>query len=169
MIVVTQDAERKHCCGDRADRRKYKQIGPIDPTLQYWKILGQRVSEDSHQERQHAHRENGNLPMRHITDFGLAFLRQPARAEKSVAKAEADTAKDRERRQPTYLAAGILAVGELQPFHQGTYRHALYESRDQGSAGEAQVPNPAQPLSLVTKLERHTAQDQAEQHHDQRE
>ena len=92
MVIVTQDAEREHCCGDRANCREYEQIRPIDPTMQDWKVFGQRVSEDKHEERQHADRENGNLPTRHIADLGVAFLQQPAGAEKRVAKAEPDAA-----------------------------------------------------------------------------
>ena len=74
--------------------------------------------------------------------------------------------KDRKRREPAELAAGIFAVRDRQAFHQGADRHALDEGRDQRTAGEAQIPDPAQPFRLVAKLERHAAQDQAQQHDD---
>src|ERR1700731_3738923 len=119
MIIVTQDAERKHCCGDCSNRREYEQIWPIDPTMQDWKIFGQRVGEDNHKERQYADREHWDLPMRHIAYLAVAFLRQPTGAEKRVAKAQAEAAKDRKRREPADRTAGILAVRDLQPFHQG--------------------------------------------------
>ncbi len=92
MAVVVQDAEREHDCPDCTNRREHEQIWPIDPTMQDWKVLGQRVSEDKHEERQHTDRENGNLPMRHIANLGGAFLHQPAGAKKRVAKAEPDAA-----------------------------------------------------------------------------
>src|SRR5260370_3271439 len=101
MVIVTEDAEREHDCRDRANRREYEQIRPLDPTMQDWKIFRQRVGEDKHEKRQHAERENGNLPMRHIANLGLAFLRQPAGAEQRVAKAQADAAKNRKRGEPT--------------------------------------------------------------------
>ncbi len=34
MVVVTEDTEREHDCGDRANRREYEEIRPIDPTMQ---------------------------------------------------------------------------------------------------------------------------------------
>src|SRR5712692_12081321 len=108
MVIVIQDAEREHCCSDRANRREYEQIRPIDPAMQDWQVFGQRVSEDKHEEREHADRENGNLPTRHIANLGVAFLEQPAGAEKRVAKAEPDAAKRRKRREPAEVATGIL-------------------------------------------------------------
>src|SRR3984893_12931439 len=164
MIIVTQDAERKHCCGDCSNRREYEQIWPIDPTMQNWKIFGQRVGEDNHKEPQYADREHADLAARDVANLALAFSDQPAGAEKRIAKAQADAAKDRKRGEPADLTAGIFAVREPHSFYQGTDRQPLYKSRDQGPTGKAQIPDPAQPLRLVAKLERHAAQDQAQQH-----
>ncbi len=61
------------------------------------------------------------------------------------------------------------ANGVSQPTAPPEYSQPLYKSRDQGPAGKAYIPDPAQPLRLVTKLEGHTAQDQAQQHDDERE
>src|SRR5712675_408659 len=132
--------------------------------MQDWKVFGQGVGEHNHQERQYADRKYGNLAARDVANLALAFSDQPASAKKRVAKAQADAAKDRKRREPADRTAGIFAVRELQSFNQGADRHALYKSRDQGSAGEAQIPDPPQPLRFVAKLECHTAQDQAGEH-----
>jgi len=74
MVIVTEDAERKHDGGDRANRREYEQIRLVDPMMQDREVFGQRVAKDNHEEHQHAERENGNLPMRHVANLGLAFL-----------------------------------------------------------------------------------------------
>src|SRR5712672_3548298 len=100
MVILTEDAEREHGCGDRADCREYEQIRPINPAMQDREIFSQRVSEDSHEKRQYGNRENGNLPMRRIANLSLAFLHQPAGAKKRIAKAQADAAQDRKRREP---------------------------------------------------------------------
>src|SRR6266481_3461460 len=89
-------------------------------------------------------------------------------AEKRVTKAEPDAAYRRKRRKPAEVTFGILTVRDLQSFHQGADRHPLYKGRDQRSAGKAQIPDPAQPLRLVAKFERNPAQDQAQQHDDER-
>jgi hypothetical protein len=87
-----ENAECEHDCGDGTNRREYEEKWPIDPAMQDWKVFGQRVNEDKHKERQHAARENGNLPVRHIANLGVAFLRQPASADKRVAEAQTDAA-----------------------------------------------------------------------------
>src|ERR1700678_3906380 len=43
VVVVIQNAECEHYCGNRTNRREYEQIRPIDPTLQDRKVFGQRV------------------------------------------------------------------------------------------------------------------------------
>ena len=115
MIIVTQDAEPENRRRDRADRGKDEQIGPIDPALQDRKVFGQSVSENNHKECQYAERENGNLPMRHIANHGVAFPDQPAGPKKRIAKAQADAAKDRERREPADITVGIFAVRNCSP------------------------------------------------------
>jgi hypothetical protein len=97
--------------------------------------------------------------MRHFPNLGLAFLREPTGAEKCVAETESNAAKNRKRREPADLTAGILTVGEWKSFHQGANSHPLYEGRDQGTSGKAQIPDPARPLRLVSKLECHAPQD----------
>src|SRR3984957_13994845 len=166
MVIVTQDAEREYGCGHRSNRREYEEVRPINPAMQDWKVFRQRISEDNHKKYQHGDRENGNLPMRHVTALTFAFLRQPTGAEKRVAKAEPDAAQYRKRRQPAEGTTGILAVRDLQSFHQRADHHPLDKSRDQGSAGKAEIPDPPQPLRFIAKLERHAAQDQAQQHDD---
>ena len=98
-----------------------------------------------------------------------AERRNSIAAQLQEAEAQADAAKDRKRREPAGFTARILAVRERQSSHQGPDRHSLYEGGDQGASSEAQIPDPAQPLRLVAKLECHAAQDQAQQHDNERE
>jgi hypothetical protein len=65
------------------------------------------------------------------------------------------------RREPAEVAAGVLAVPDLQSFYEGSDRNPLHECPDQGSAGKAQIPDPPHSLRLVAKFERYAAQDQA--------
>src|SRR5437868_4116446 len=86
MVVVAKDTEPEHDCGDCANRREYEQIRPIDPTMQDWKVLGERVNEDNHEERRYADRKYADLAVRDVTDLGVAFLHKPAGAEKRITK-----------------------------------------------------------------------------------
>ena len=151
---MVHDAEREHDCSDRPNRGENEQIGPIDPAMQDWKVFGQRIGKYNYKECQHADGKPGYLTTRGALNPGFAFSDQPARTEKRIAKAEADAAKHRKRRQPADRATGIFTIRELQSFDQSANRHSLNESCDQGSAGEAQIPNPAQPLGFIAKLER---------------
>ena len=71
-------------------------------------MFGQRVSEDNNEEHQYAGRERRDLAMRHFPTLALAFLRKPTGTEKCVAETEANAAKNRKRREPTDLTAGIF-------------------------------------------------------------
>src|SRR6266481_1832284 len=167
-IVLTEDAEREHDCGDPANRREGEEIRPIDPTMQDWEMLGQRVNEDDDEKYQYANRENADLAVRPVANFGVAFVDQPAGAEKCVAKAQADAAEGRKRRKPAEITPGILTVGDLQPLDQGSDRCPLHEARDQGSAGKAQIPDPPHSLRLVAKLESYAAKNKARQNEKER-
>src|SRR6202521_3913941 len=112
MVIVTEDAECEHGCGHRSNRREYEEVRPIDPAMQDWKVFRQRISEDNHKKYQHGNRENGNLPMRHVTDLGFAFLRQPTGAEKRVAKAEPETTRYRKPSHPAEATPCILPACE---------------------------------------------------------
>src|SRR3984957_9850877 len=149
MAVMAEYTEREHDCGARANHREYEEIRPIDPTVQDWEMLGQCVTEDDDEIHQYRNRENADLAVRPVANLALAFPDQPASAQKRVAKAQADAAKDRKRREPADRTAGIFAVRELQSFDQGTDGHPLDESRDQRPASEAQIPDPPQPLRFV--------------------
>src|ERR1700730_15120174 len=114
--------------------------------MQDWKVLGQGVNEDDDEKHQYGNRENPDLAVRPVTDFALAFLHQPAGAEKRVAKAQTDAEEGRKWREPAKVTTGILTVGDLKPLDQGADRRPLHEARDQRSARKAQVPDPPQAL-----------------------
>src|SRR5271169_6377095 len=77
VVVVVYDAEREQCCRYRANCREYEQIGSIDPAMQDWKVLGQRVGEHKQEECQYADREYGDLAARGVANLGVAFSDQP--------------------------------------------------------------------------------------------
>src|SRR5258708_9846194 len=53
-IIVTEDAAREHDCGDRANRREYEEIRPVDPAMKDLEMLSQRVNEDDDKKQQYA-------------------------------------------------------------------------------------------------------------------
>src|SRR5258708_33315013 len=127
--------------------------------MQDRKVFGQRVSEDNNKECQNADREDRDLAMRHFPNLGLAFLRKPTGAEKCVAETESNAAKNRKRREPADLTAGILTVGEWKSFHQCANSHPLYEGRDQATSPKPQIPHPPLPLPLLPKPSPHPPQN----------
>jgi len=104
MVIVTQDTECEHGCGNRSDRREYEEERPIGPAMQDWKVFRQRISEDKHKNAKYRDSEDGNLPTRHIANLSFAFLQQPAGAEERVDQAKPD-------------AAAAVANGVSQPKH----------------------------------------------------
>src|SRR6266851_4801673 len=167
MVIATQDAEREHDRGDPANRRECEEIRPIDPAMQDRKMFSKRVNEDDDEKHQYGNREDADLAVRPVANLGVAFLHQPAGAEKRVAKAQADATQDRKWREPAEVTAGILTVRDLQSFDESPDRDSLHEAREQGAGRKAQIPDPAHLLCLVAKLECYTAKDQARQYEKQ--
>src|ERR1700732_4465938 len=73
----------------------------------------------------------------------------------SPANAGPDAPQHRKRWEPAEGPPGILAVRDLQSFHQRADHQPLDKSRDQGSASKTDIPDPPHPLRFIAKLERH--------------
>src|SRR6266481_895696 len=73
-IIVTEDAKREHDCGDRANCREYEEIRPVDPAMQDWEMLSQRVNEHEHEKYQYGNREKADLAVCPVADLAVAFL-----------------------------------------------------------------------------------------------
>jgi len=78
-------------------------------------VFGECVSEHNREERQYADRKHRYLAARDVANPTFAFSDQPAGAEKRIAKAQADAAKDRKRRQPADLTAGYSPFVNCSP------------------------------------------------------
>src|SRR5258708_13476672 len=76
-VVLTEDAQREHDCGDRANCREYEEIRPLDPTMQDWEMLGQPVNETDDEKYQYANRENSDLAGRPVPNLRVPLLHQP--------------------------------------------------------------------------------------------
>ena len=98
--------------------------------------------------------------------FGLPD--QPAGAEQGIADDQAGAGQQAERRQPVPPAAGIGAALDRDALEQRAERDPLREGRDQRAEEEAGIPEFAVAGIAPAELEGDAAEDEAEQHRDQR-
>src|SRR5260370_10056826 len=104
------------------------------------KVIAECVDEDNDQECQYRDCKYRNLATRYITDLRLAFPDQPASTEKCVAKEKSSAAQYRKIAEPAEYPAGILALRELQPFHQRADHHSLHEARGKRADRKTKIP-----------------------------
>src|SRR5712672_2038992 len=141
--------------------RKDEEIGTFNPSMHDLEIFSQRKGENGNQEDEQSDRQIGDLVIGGGLDVSIEFSDQPTGAKKRVAETQSDAAKRGKRAEPAKVAAGVFTVCDRKTLYQSANRHALVERRDQRAAEKAEVPDPAHPLRLVAKLERHTAKDQS--------
>src|SRR5882724_4833811 len=159
-VPMAFNADRQHDGRQGGNSRKDEEIGTFDPSMHDLEIFSQSKRKDDNQKDEQPDRQIGDLAIGGGLDVPIAFSDQPTGAKKRVAETQPDAAKCGERTEPAKIAAGVLAVCERQTLNQCANGHALDKCRDQRAAEKAEVPDPAHPLRLVAKLERHTAKDQ---------
>ncbi len=94
---------------------------------------------------------------------------QPGAPEQCIGDDQRQPAEQRERRQPVECAAGIGAPLHRQAADECAEHHALEEGRRQRAADEGLVPYVLPLLAgLEAELEGHAAEDQRQQHDDDR-
>src|SRR5271166_279803 len=85
-IPATPYAFGRHDRGDDADRRKDKQIRPLEPSVHDPKIFGQGVYEDDNKEGEQSSRQIRDQTIGFLADIALAFPDQPTSAEQGIAE-----------------------------------------------------------------------------------
>src|SRR5271170_527290 len=168
-VTAAPNVCREHDRRQDADRGKDQQIRPLEPSAHYGKILDEREGEDDNQEDEQSKRQKRYLAIGCVANVRLAFPDEPAGAEKRIAEAETEAAQHREGAEPAEHAADVPPIVEGKSLDERSDRHALDEGGEKRSAGKTGIPNPPQPLGLVAEFESDTSQDQAREHHEQRE
>src|SRR6516162_88650 len=85
-VAAATNALRRHERRDDTDRRKEKQIRPLEPSVHDLKIFGQGVYEDNNQEGEQSNRQIGDQTIGLLSHVALTFPDQPASTEQRIAE-----------------------------------------------------------------------------------
>src|SRR6516165_472654 len=118
------------------------------------------------EDRDQANRCGAARPILQLT-FG--FENEPSSAKEHIAESQRHSGGERKRREPIEGSAGKLPAIDLEALDECAEHNALGKRRHQRTATRCAVPDPPQRCMLETELECDAAENERQQHHQDRE